>query len=193
MEPTLPAVDLALPALRALLDAAGVAYRLVGGVAVVHHGYARTTRDVDVLLDPTADARLAPLLTGHGFARESRTRLRHLATGVSVDLLLAGDARPRAGRPPYPAPQDVPASDRDGTVIGLAALLEMKLHAGRHQDQADIVALLKPRSEAESDREEREALAREEYTTLEAALPAALRPEFHALWCDAREELAWET
>lgn len=34
-----PRVDEALPALRRLLEAAGGAYRLVGGVAVVHHGY----------------------------------------------------------------------------------------------------------------------------------------------------------
>ena len=92
MDPTLPAVDLAVPALRALLDAAGVAYRLVGGVAVVHHGYARTTRDVDVLLDQAADARLAPLLGAHGFARESRTRLRHLATVTDPDTGTRGVA-----------------------------------------------------------------------------------------------------
>ena len=179
MDPTLPAVDVALPALRALLDAAGVTYRLVGGVAVVHHGYARTTRDVDVLLDQAADAQLAPLLDAHGFARESRTRLRHLATGVPALLLLAGDARPRAGRPPYPAPRDVPASHADPTIIDLPALLEMKLHAGRHQDQADIVALLKSRTDAE-------------YSALEASLPPTLRPELHGLWRDACEERSWE-
>jgi hypothetical protein len=49
MNPELPAVDAALPALRALMRDAGVAFKLVGGVAVVHHGYARTTEDVDVL------------------------------------------------------------------------------------------------------------------------------------------------
>lgn len=47
-------VDAALPPLRRLLAAAGMTFRLVGGVAVVHHGYVRTTRDVDVLLPPEA-------------------------------------------------------------------------------------------------------------------------------------------
>ena len=40
--------------LLALLRDAGVVFRIVGGVAVLHHGYARTTEDIDVLV--AADA-----------------------------------------------------------------------------------------------------------------------------------------
>ena len=45
---------------RALLEDAGVAFKFVGGVAVVHHGYARTTEDVDVLVGSDGLARLRP-------------------------------------------------------------------------------------------------------------------------------------
>jgi predicted nucleotidyltransferase len=65
------AVDEALADVRRLLDDSGVSYKLVGGVAVVHHGYARTTEDVDVLIQGDAMARLQPILASHGFAAAS--------------------------------------------------------------------------------------------------------------------------
>ena len=46
-----PAVDLALPAVRKLFLDAGIAYRIAGGVAVIHHGYERLTVDIDALVE----------------------------------------------------------------------------------------------------------------------------------------------
>lgn len=110
---TVNRVDRALPSLRALLEAAGADYKLVGGVAVVHHGYVRTTQDVDVLLERAATDRLDPLLADFGFERLSRSRLRHHETGVVVDLLLEGDPMPRPGSPPYPSPSALAGSPGD--------------------------------------------------------------------------------
>ena len=59
MDPTTVPIEAALPAVRALLDAAAIPYRFVGGVAVVHHGYARTTDDIDVLVHGRAAVSLA--------------------------------------------------------------------------------------------------------------------------------------
>ncbi len=84
MSPELPAVDVALGEVRRLLEDAGVRFKLVGGVAVVHHGYARTTEDVDVLVEGGAVGRLAPTIASHGFTQQSAARLRHVATGVRV-------------------------------------------------------------------------------------------------------------
>jgi hypothetical protein len=36
-------------------DAAGVRYVLIGGFAVILHGFVRTTKDIDLLVDPSAD------------------------------------------------------------------------------------------------------------------------------------------
>ncbi|HEX5759128.1 MAG TPA: hypothetical protein VF121_08035 [Thermoanaerobaculia bacterium] len=172
-------VDLALPPLRRLLASAGVAFRLVGGVAVVHHGYVRTTRDVDVLLDPEGAARLDPLLAEHGFERVSANRLRHRATGVDVDLLVSGEPMPRPGSPPYPSPESLPGSPADPEVVGLPGLLQLKLHSARRQDLADVVALLKPLDDGE-------------YLRVEATLPADLRPQLAELRRDAIDERSWE-
>ena len=90
MNPDLPPVDVALGAVRALLEDAGMDFKFVGGVAVVHHGYARTTEDIDVLLENDGPARLRSSLASHGFEAVGELRLRHLPTGVRVDLLVAG-------------------------------------------------------------------------------------------------------
>lgn len=179
MTPSVAKVDTALPALRALLEEAAVPYLLVGGLAVVHHGYVRSTQDIDVLVDGAELAKLDALLAKHGFEREGHARLRHVASQVVVDLLIGGQAMPRPGSPPYPAPQQVAASNEDPTVIGLAALLELKLRGGRHQDRADVVALVK-------------RLDDHRYNQLEAGFPTELRPRLLELRGDALEELSWE-
>ena len=179
MNPDLPSVDVALPEVRRLFTEAGVAFLLVGGVAVVHHGYARTTEDVDVLVEAATADRLDPLLPTHGFERLSPTRLRHLPTGVRVDLLVAGESMP--GRHPvrYPSPIEAGGSVRDASVIDLKGLVSLKLHAHRHRDLADVVELLKRIDEAH-------------YIELEAATDNRLRPELSALRRDALEEASLE-
>jgi hypothetical protein len=176
MNPELPAPDVALVDVCRLLEAASVAFRLVGGIAVVHHGYARTTEDVDVLVQANARERIKPLLSEHGFERLSPCRLRHVATGVRVDLLFAGEPMPGANRPSYPSPTEVGASPRDARVIDLPGLMMLKLRAGRHRDQADVVELLKRIDEAH-------------YLELEASIDRSMRPDLAALRRDAIEEL----
>jgi hypothetical protein len=179
MDPDLPPVDMALGAVRALLEDARVEFKFVGGLAVVHHGYARTTEDVDVLVESDGPARLRPSLASHGFEAVGEVRLRHIPTGVQVDLLVAGSPMPRAGSGPYPSPASLGASPRDPAVIGLSGLFGLKLRARRHQDLADIVALLKRLDEVR-------------YTEVEAEVDRELRPALADLRRDALEELADE-
>ncbi len=175
MAPHAPAIDLALPASRALLPAAGARFKYVGGVAVVHHGYLRTTVDIDVLIEPASLVAVSERAPSHGFVVESRSRLRHVATEVALDLLVAGDPMPRPGSPPYPSPDALEASADDPLIVGVAPLCELKLRAHRHRDLADVVELLG-------------LLAEGRYLEVEAAVPADLRPELAALRDDALEE-----
>lgn len=179
MRPDLPAVDQGLAALRAALAEAGVDYALVGGVAVLHHGYVRTTRDLDLLISRESLVRALPELERHGFQRVAERRLNLASSGVDVDLLFAGELRPRPGAPPYPDPSRLERSPRESDVVALPGLVELKLVAGRHQDTADVVALLKPLDDGD-------------YLALEAAVPASLRSTLLALRRDALEELALE-
>ena len=163
-----PAVDVTLAASRALLEDAGAHFKYVGGVAVVHHGYFRTTENVDVLVDARSAASIAERAAVHGFVVESRARLRHVDAKVAVDLLVGGEPMPRPGSPRYPDPDALGASPRDPRFVGLAALCQLKLFSHRHRDLADIVELLGPLDDGR-------------YLEVEAAVPATLRPELARL------------
>ena len=177
MKPDIPSVDVALADLREMLARAGVAYVLVGGLAVIHHGYVRATDDIDVLLDRDAVARTEPLLADGGFESSTERRWRHLGSGVNVDLLLAGELMPR-GRDRYPHPGEVGRSQREADVVDLTGLIALKLQAGRYQDLADIVRLLQTLDEVD-------------YLGVEAALAPDLRPRVFELREDALEERRW--
>lgn len=179
MDPDVRPEDEALRALRALLDDAGVAYKIAGGIAVVHHGYVRSTDDLDVLVEAGGVERLDPHLAAHGFSRPSERRLVHGPTSVQVDLLVEGEALPRPGAGSYPSPGATEASPGDSAIVSLPALVTLKLRARRHQDTADVVALLKPLEDAE-------------YLALESRVPAELRGDLLALRRDAIEERSWE-
>lgn len=176
VRPDVPEVDRALADLRAVLAREGVDYVIVGGVAVLHHGYARTTRDVDVLLAGADVDRIAPALEAAGFVRGGERKWRHAASGAGLDVLLAGEPIPPAGRGVFPEPAAVERSERDPDIAALAPLVELKLAARRHQDVADVVGLL-------------QAIDETRYLTLEAALPAGLRSELARLRTDALDEL----
>lgn len=179
MAPEIPPVDQALPAVRELLESAGVPFKVVGGLAVVHHGYARSTVDIDLLVEAGSRERIDTRLEAFGFVRETPHRLRHRATGVAVHLLVAGEPMPRPGGPAYPSPETLPSSPKDAAVVGLAGLVRLKLLADRHQDRADVVALLKHLDERA-------------YLDVEAALdPTELRQRLLELRRDALEEASW--
>ena len=181
MAPDTKAVDEALPAVRALLADAGVPYRIVGGLAVVHHGYARMTEDIGLLVIRDAIARLDPLLAAHGFEHANHpTQLRHSASGVRIDLLVEGHTIARPGALPFPSPEQTAGSASDPSVVALPVLIELKLQAKRHQDLADVVALLKGLDDAR-------------YIQLEAAVAAKHRVELARLRDDALEELKFES
>ncbi|MGB0680762.1 MAG: hypothetical protein ACPGUV_14005, partial [Polyangiales bacterium] len=123
---------------------------------------------------------LRPHWARFAFARVRETRLLHEPSQVTVDLLFAGAPIPRRPERCYPHPDKAGRSARDPRFVDLPTLIELKLYAGRHQDQADVVALLKRMDEGG-------------YLSVEAALPARLRAALFTLRQDALEELSWES
>lgn len=178
VKPDLPAVDVALVAVRELLTQGELDYVLVGGLAVIHHGYVRATRDIDLLVDRGELARVEPLLATGGIERTGPRRLRHGATEVDIDLLFAGDPIPPRERARFPSPAAVGRSAREKDVVDLPGLIALKLHAGRYRDLADVVGLLQDLDEGD-------------YLRVEAILPEELRPRLFELRTDALEERRW--
>lgn len=128
------------------LDQIGIPYAVGGGMALVAHGYARTTVDVDVLLPAGTLERVHSALDGSGYVAPfaGSRDLRDAETGVRIEF--PGNGQPKPVSFPEPA--------RGSVVIGgirylaLERLVELTLasgmtHAGRIKDLADVQELIR--------------------------------------------------
>ena len=129
-----------------------VPYAVAGGMALVAHGYDRTTVDVDILLDAEGLARVHAELDGLGYVPpfKGSKHLRDVESSVRIEFLVAGQF-PGDGKPKpvaFPNPRDV-AVEIDGIqFVDLPALIELKLasgmtNPGRLKDLADVQELIR--------------------------------------------------
>lgn len=150
-----PATDIAetLEALRAVFDRLGLRWYLFGAQAAILYGSSRVTQDVDVTVElgRVPLAQLIESLAGAGFvSRTSDVEAHALATRVlpiehgpsrtPVDLVLAG---PGLEELFLAAARKFEVAGVDVTVVAPEDLVTMKLLAGRPQDRADVVAVLR--------------------------------------------------
>jgi predicted nucleotidyltransferase len=162
------------------LERGGVRYLVVGGVAVVLHGYLRTTVDLDLVLDlePENAHKAVKVFRELGFeprapvpmegfadaaerarwVREKNARVFSLwhpeEPGFLVDLFVE---EPFDFEERYERAATVPLDEVEIRVLSLDDLIEMKRATGRAQDLRDADALQdlrKPtiRREGEADR-----------------------------------------
>lgn len=118
-----------------LLATAGFSTPIIGGVAVVLHGYLRTTRGVDVLVDDDLDYVGVELNeAGYSYGSDGFGR-----DGVPIRLVPIAETGLMAFLP----------TEIDGiTTVGLADLIAMKLRSGwknliRSLDLADAIGLIR--------------------------------------------------
>jgi hypothetical protein len=136
------------------LDAEGITYALLGGLALAEHGYPRLTEDVDLLLTPTGLERFRQRLVGRGYRRAfagAEKTFRDAETGVRIEIVTTGeypgDGLPKPVAFPDPAAPGV-AIEIDGIrVVALETLIELKLASGtsaphRLRDLADVQDLI---------------------------------------------------
>lgn len=146
--------------LAARLEAEGITYALVGGMALGEHGYVRMTEDVDVLLAPEGLARFRERLVGRGYVatHPGATRaFRDTESGVRIEILVSGDY-PGDGKPKpvrFPDPGMAAVEPGDLRTLSLAKVVELKLASGmsaphRLRDLADVQELIKARGLDES-------------------------------------------
>jgi hypothetical protein len=133
---------------------------VIGGVAVVLHGYVRTTMDVDVFVSSNLQ-HVAAALQKHGFSyhRARREFRRH---GVPVHLVTSDQTRT--------VPAETVEID-DVRTVSLADLIAMKLSSGTRDllrviDLADVIGLIG---------------ARRLTPAFAGKLPRPLRPDFRKL------------
>lgn len=128
-----------------------IPYAIAGGMALVAHGYTRTTVDVHVLVTTAGLDSIHAHLDGLGYLKPfaGSKNLRNVSTGVRVEFLVAGQY-PGDGKPKpvaFPDPASVATEINGIKYVGLPTLVELKLasgmtNAGRLKDLADVQELI---------------------------------------------------
>ena len=133
-----------------LLENQRVKYVIVGGFAVNHYGYVRTTQDVDVLIVPTkANARrFMAVLSDFGFGEAGIPADAFAQEGVAVHLGVEPNRIDLLTTLKGVAPSDAYRRrirvEYGGVGMNLIAfndLIECKRTSDRHKDLADVEAL----------------------------------------------------
>jgi hypothetical protein len=148
-------IPLDASALLHTLAAHGVEYVVIGGVAVQAHGHPRTTQDLDVVPEPSAEnlKRLGDALSSLSARPLGQHRARDVKLPTTGVLELDTDAGgidvhfDPPGAAPYPRLRARALEiqlDALVPVAGLDDLIAIKRASGRPIDLGDILALTEP-------------------------------------------------
>src|SRR3989440_2074337 len=129
-----------------------IPYCIAGGMALVAHGYDRTTVDVDVIVTEEGLAAIHQNLEGRGYLPpfDKSKNLRDTATQVRIEFRVTGRF-PGDGKPKpvaFPDPQREGIEIEGIRYVSLPTLLELKLASGmsaphRLKDLADAQELIR--------------------------------------------------
>jgi len=177
------------------LDEAGIDYAIVGGMALGYHGFVRVTQDVYLLLTSAGYTRFIESLVGLGYVPlfpGARKKFKDTRTGVSIDILTAGEypgdgeVKPVA----FPDPAHVFEVIDGVHVARLVTLIELKLASGmtapnRLSDLGDVQRLIEIVKLPEDLAESLNPYVRDTYKKLWEGIAAArLLPNApDAEWC----------
>jgi hypothetical protein len=146
------AVYEALRRLARRLDEEQIPYALIGGMALISHGYRRFTEDVDILLTAEGLTLFREKCGGRGyvpaFAGAQKT-FRDTIGNVRIEIITTGEYPGDGKLKPvaFPDPSQV-SIEREGIrIIQLEKLIELKLASGlsaphRLRDLADVQDLI---------------------------------------------------
>jgi hypothetical protein len=146
------AVHDALREIALRMEAMGIPYAVVGGMALFLHGFRRFTEDVDVLVTADGLRAIQEQLIGRGYIPlfQGSKNLRDAEHGVRIEFLVTGgypgDGKPKAVAFPDPAETFVEISGI--RCLPLEKILELKLasgmtNAGRIRDLGDVQELIR--------------------------------------------------
>jgi len=136
------------------LDAEGIPYALLRGLALAEHGYPRLTEDIDLLLTPSGLERFRQRLVGRGYRPAfsgAKKTFRDTETGVRIEIVITGeypgDGLPKPVAFPDPTTPGVTTEIEGIRVVTLEKLIELKLASGmsaphRLRDLADVQDLI---------------------------------------------------
>ena len=135
------------------LDARGIAYAVIGAVALNQHGYQRFTSDIDILLSRDGLERFRAELVGRGYRpafEGARKKFRATSENVPIEIITSGEY-PGDGKPKaivFPDPALVSVEIGGVKTVNLEKLVELKLASGasglgRRRDLGDVQELIR--------------------------------------------------
>lgn len=163
------------------LEQEGMEYALIGGMALVAHGYRRFSECIEILMTAETLEKFKERFLGRGYLpafQGARKVFRDTETGVRIEVITTGEY-PGDGKPKsvaFPNPAGARFS-RDGIwLITLEKLIELKLASGisaphRLKELSDVQAMIL-RLDLPSD--------------FENELDLSVRPAFAQLWQSAQ-------
>lgn len=159
----------------------GIPHAVAGGMALVAHGYDRTTVDVDLLVTPDGLKLAHEKLSGLGYVQpfEGSRQLRDAEHGVRIEFLVTGGF-PGDGKPkPVAFPEPASSSTEIGGIryVTLPVLIELKLasgmtNPGRLKDLADVQELIRNLRLEKAFADKLNPYVREKYHELRSAVEA---------------------
>jgi hypothetical protein len=165
------------------LDKRGIAYNVIGAVALNQHGYRRFTEDIDLLLTKEGLERFRRELVGLGYrpAFEGATKkFRTTEENVTVEIITTGefpgDGKPKPVQFPNPNESEIVI---DGIkTLSLEKLVELKLASGmtaphRLKDLADVQELVKIKNLTTDFAEKLNPFVREKFLELQKSVAEA--------------------
>jgi len=161
------------------LDSLGIPYAVAGGMALVGHGYDRTTVDVDILVTSEALRNIHEHLEVLGYVPPfpGSKNLRDTQRGVRIEFLVAGqfpgDGKPKPVAFPDPA---IASVEIDGIrYVKLPTLIDLKVasgmtNPGRLKDLGDVQELIRTLKLSADFANELNPYVREKYAELWTAV-----------------------
>jgi hypothetical protein len=135
----------ALATLKTLSRKEGIPLAIVGGLAAIHHGYERFTKDIDVVVQSANLDILTRIAPHYGITviwNDPDGWHKLQCEGVPIDVVPEG-RKPRKDAPcAIPGPAQLGVREGAG-YAGIAGWMETKLGSYRVQDQADVVQVIK--------------------------------------------------
>ena len=135
-----------------LLGEDGIAYALIGAMALNAYGYERVTVDVDLLLTREGLAGFKQKHLGLGYVEKfpGSKGFRDTENNVTIDVVLSGEY-PGDGLPKpvvFPDPADAAVRGERVALLPLPRLIELKLASGmtaphRLKDLADVIEVIR--------------------------------------------------
>ncbi len=165
------------------LESRSIEYMLIGAVALIAHGYARFTEDIDLVLTREGLGKFHNELIGLGYRPAydgARKNFRMTQENVPIEIIVAGEY-PGDGKPKpvaFPEPHSASIKIEGIHVVTLDKLIELKLASGmtagdRLKDLADVQELIKARGLGREIAERLDPFVRDEYLRLYEAVESA--------------------